>query len=229
MYTLSLLLSLALSAAVGTQAQSTTPKRGLVYIPSSIFPKDDSIFLGSKNAMTWYYGYVPKAPAAVVGTAAALEFVPMLWGDGTNSFVSDVRNAVPKVKYVLAFNEPDMIKDWGGSDMTPQRAADAFKAYIQPLAANGVKLGAPAVSGASWGRDWLVSFMQACTGCTIDFIPLHWYGDFGGLASQLGWAAATFPGKKLWLTELGFSDQDLFVFLRLDYLTLLCSASLIFD
>lgn len=211
MHTLSIILSLALTCALGTQAQSTTPKRGLVYIPSSIFPRDDSIFLGSKNAMTWYYSYGTKAPAAVVGTAAALEFVPMLWGDGTNSFISDVRNAVPKVKYVLAFNEPEMIRDWGGSDMTPQRAADAFKSYIQPLAATGVKLGSPAISGASYGRDWLVAFMAACTGCTIDFMPLHWYGDLTGLKAQLAWAEATFPGKKLWITELGFSDQTQYV------------------
>lgn len=215
MHSFSLLLTLAFTAALGAQAQSTTPKRGLVYIPSAIFPKDDAIFLGAKNAMTWYYGYTSKAPAAVVGTAAALEFVPMLWGDGTNSFISDVRNAVPKVKYVLAFNEPDMITDWGGSNITPQRAADAFKSYIQPLATNGVKLGAPAVSGASWGRDWLVDFMKACTGCQIDFIPLHWYGDFNGLKAQLTWASTTFPGKKIWLTELGFSDQSAYVPLSL--------------
>lgn len=212
MHSLSLLLTFGITAICGAHAQSTTPKRGLVYIPSSIWPRDDDIFLGSKNAMTWYYSYGSTAPPAVVGTSAALEFVPMLWGDYTNSFISDVRNAVPKVKYIIGFNEPDMITDWGGSNITPQRAAEAWKASIQPLAASGIKLGAPAVSGATAGRDWLVAFMKACTGCTIDFIPLHWYGDFSGLASQLGWASVTFPGKKLWVTELGFDHQDQYVF-----------------
>lgn len=199
------LLSLAVCSAA---AITSNPKRGLIYIPSSIFPKDDSIFVGAKTAMTWYYSYGNLAPPAVVGTPGALEFVPMLWGDYANSFVSDVRNAVPKVKYVIGFNEPDMITDWGGSNITPQRAADAWKASIQPLAASGIKLGAPAVSGAPAGRVWLTAFVKACTGCTIDFIPLHWYGDFNGLSSQLTWATTTFPGKKIWLTELGFDNQD---------------------
>lgn len=44
---------------------------------------------------------------------------------------------------------------------------------IEPLAEQGVKLGAPACTGAETGRQWTQTFLSACTNCTIDFIPVH--------------------------------------------------------
>jgi hypothetical protein len=55
------------------------------------------------------------------------------------------------------------------------------------------------------------SFFDACDGCSFDFIPIHWYGNFEGLASHLGHYHVTFPDQKLWITELGYAHVDLFV------------------
>jgi hypothetical protein len=52
------------------------------------------------------------------------------------------------------------------------------------------------------------SFFKACKNCTFDFIPLHWYGDFGGLASHLGEYTAAFPNMTFWFTEFAFDHQD---------------------
>ncbi|KAG6819990.1 hypothetical protein H0H93_006693, partial [Arthromyces matolae] len=69
------------------------------------------------------------------------------------------------------FNEPDLNSQ---SNIQPAMAAQLWKQYIQPLAASGVRLGAPAVTNGPSGIPWLSSFLSNCTGCTIDFIPFHW-------------------------------------------------------
>ena len=70
--------------------------------------------------------------------------------------------------YVLTFNEPDMISAWGGSEIAVATAVSLFKQYVQPLAAKGYKLGAPAVSASAQGTQWIQDFVNQCTGCTID-------------------------------------------------------------
>lgn len=43
----------------------------------------------------------------------------------------------------------------------------------------------------------------------MDFIPLHWYGNFEGLASYVGEMRQAYPDKELWVTEMGFPFVDL--------------------
>lgn len=59
--------------------------------------------------------------------------------------------------------------------MLPVEAADLWMKYLEPLRASGVRLGGPAVTAAGTGRPWLVDFFKACSNCTIDFLPLHWF------------------------------------------------------
>jgi hypothetical protein len=58
--------------------------------------------------------------------------------------------------------------------MDPVDAANIWMQFIQPLKSQGVRLGGPAVTASPSGRPWLVSFLAACSNCTIDFLPLHW-------------------------------------------------------
>ncbi|KAI5845061.1 glycosyl hydrolase catalytic core-domain-containing protein [Morchella snyderi] len=199
----SLLLTLLMLLPSISHAQTTSDKRGLTYLTPE-HPNDDEALLSSDSSLTWYYSYKSLPDAAVTG----LEFVPMLWGDHDNTFVADVTSQLPNVKYVLGFNEPDMSLDVGGTEISPERAAFLWKRDIQPLKGQ-VKLGAPAVSSAEWGMPWLKSFFDACDGCSFDFIPIHWYGNFEGLASHLGHYHVTFPDQKLWITELGYAHVDL--------------------
>lgn len=69
----------------------------------------------------------------------------------------------------------------GGSCISVGDAVAGWKEHIQPL--KGLKdamyLGSPAVSNAAasdtTGLGWLAKFIEACSGCTIDFINIHWY------------------------------------------------------
>lgn len=106
----------------------------------------------------------------------------MLWSaasDLTNIWSSNVQHAITTYgsDAVLAFNEPDLCC-WscGNSCMNVSAAVSAYKQYIQPLAGK-VKLGAPAVTNAvgdGVGISYLEYFMGNCTGCQVDFVPLHW-------------------------------------------------------
>ena len=58
--------------------------------------------------------------------------------------------------------------------MQPEEAAQLWMEYIEPLKSLGIRLGGPAVTASPTGRPWLASFLQACSKCSIDFLPLHW-------------------------------------------------------
>lgn len=107
------------------------------------------------------------------------------------SLVSGGRN----VTHVLAYNEPDGTVATGGSQISPSAAAANWISQVEPLRELGIKTGAPAVTGGTQGFTWLSSFFDACaslgTNCTVDFIPVHWYGNFEGLASHIGQVRGT--------------------------------------
>ena len=60
--------------------------------------------------------------------------------------------------------------------MTPSQAAVVYKRYMQPYF-NTVQLGTPAVTngGGSTGLNYLEKFVGQCTGCTFNFINIHYY------------------------------------------------------
>ena len=113
------------------------------------------------------------------------------------------------IKYVLGFNEPDG-RDNGGSNVPVDLAAETWIREIEPLKKLGVKLGAPAVTGAPTGFAWLQNFFSACNGrCSIDFIPVHWYGNFEGFASHIGEIKGAYPNVTVWVTEYANNDVSL--------------------
>jgi len=209
-------LSLLTAAApLAALAQSTTSsKRGLVYVSSSTSNKDDSIWDASDSDLTWYYNYA-ASPTSEYDNSH-LQFVPMLWGAPTDSsdmtFYNTVKDLIDggmKIPYVLAFNEPDGCAN-GGSCVDAQTAAATWAREIEPLKKLGVKLGAPAVTGSPMGFTWLQNFFTQCAGkCSADFIPVHWYGDFQGLASHLGQVNATYQNMSMWVTEYAYPNGDL--------------------
>ncbi|KAJ6256915.1 hypothetical protein Dda_7798 [Drechslerella dactyloides] len=202
------------SAAANPIGPNPNPKRGLVYVPDKENPKpqDDKVWVQAGSPLTWYYNYETKPTRSLEGGATPLEFVPMLWGDYDNTLIKDVDELLAKgykIEYVLGFNEPDNPANsgTGGSGVPPESAAARWKQSIEPLAKKGIKLGAPGVTGAPSGLEWLKAFMAACKNCTFDFIPLHWYGNFDGLASHLGTYSAAFPNQTFWFTEVAFNHQ----------------------
>ncbi|CAD0053117.1 unnamed protein product [Aureobasidium pullulans] len=211
----------ALILAAPLVEAAASSKRGLVYV-SSKTPQDDSIWTTDSD-LTWYYNYGSVPTSDFNGK---LEFVPMLWGapedpENDMSFYNTVKNLVSEgnnISYVLGFNEPDGCDgSSGGSCVTAATAAQVWKKQMEPLKRDfGIKLGAPAVTGAPNGFVWLQNFFSECailaasadnnatntTSCEVDFIPAHWYGDFGGLASHLGQVNGTYQNiSSIWVTE----------------------------
>jgi len=151
---------------------------------------------GGSSKASWIYNW---SPHNIPGSEKfGLEFVPMLWGPGQESdFEKEVKAGFNSSTCVLGFNEPD---NSGQSNLSPQQAASIWKQYLQPLAGK-LRLGAPAVTSAPTGKPWLQNFFSACSGCTIDFIPLHWYGsDAGAFISYIEDLHNTF-NKNIWVTE----------------------------
>lgn len=57
-------------------------------------------------------------------------------------------------------------------------AVATWKQYIEPqkVLKDKMYFGSPAVTNGANGLKYLASFIDACTGCKIDFINIHWYG-----------------------------------------------------
>jgi hypothetical protein len=194
-------LLLAAASASLTSAQATytrSSKRGLVFVPSTDHPSDNQIWVENGSDLTWYYNYGADPSTTYNNrTQGEFEFVPMLWSNGT-TFLSDIKAQIKggrNISHVLTYNEPDGTSSTGGSDIAPADAARNWISQVEPLRALGIRTGAPAVTGSPGGFTWLNEFFDACaslgTNCTVDFFPVHWYGNFEGLASHLGQVTGT--------------------------------------
>ncbi|OJD37047.1 glycoside hydrolase family 128 protein [Diplodia corticola] len=210
----------ALAPLAAAQAGTVSSKRGLVYVATADNAADDSIWASAAAAdqLTWYYNYAVQPTASL--KKSGLNFVPMLWGatdaDETaqsTAFRDAVRaqlKAGTNITHVLGFNEPDGASATGGSGVPADLAASTWIREIEPLRDDGVRLGAPAVTGSPTGLQWLQNWFTECDGgCNPDFIPIHWYGNWEGFASFLGQVMATYANiSEVWVTEFAYADAD---------------------
>jgi putative glycosyl hydrolase len=153
-----------------------------------------------------------------------------VWGSST------VNNTIPAgSKYLLGFNEPNFHEQ---SNLTAAAAATAWPA----LQANALRANVPIIVGPGMnfcgpaancnGTDpyvYLRDFLDACTGCQVDHIAVHWYNcDLPSLkayiesnASLAGWQQF---GKPIWLTEFScngdatVAQQEAFMRVAIPYL-----------
>lgn len=223
------ILSILIMSLLATmQAQDT--KRGFAFIGDTHAP--DNKLLSSENSpLAWYYNWSPYPNEGLIPTGS-LEFVPMIHGldatggDQASSTERAIRNLDKSSIHLLSFNEPDGTTDSGGSSISPEDAAKAYIDYVVPFR-NGTKGGRnwkishPSTTGSENGLEWLRSFNSSCydidpeNGCPIDFVAVHWYGDFGGLASWLGTLDEFYNANstndsnlKIWITEMGLPQQS---------------------
>lgn len=133
----------------------------------------------------------------------------MLWstkkGHDGNKFFNQAKDA----KVVLGFNEPERHEQ---ADMTPHEAARAWKQFIEPLRARGIRLGSPAIASTYKGLNWMSQFLQELdkVGGRIDFLTLHWYGR--GVNNFIDWitsARQRFGNKyPVWVTEFACTSWN---------------------
>ena len=176
------------SGGSNSGSSSSNGKRGLAYNTGG--PNLD--IFESYSTITWAYNW-DSDPGSL---PSQFQYVPLLFsGESmhTAQWASNVGKATGPVKYLMSFNEPDMTTAVGGSQMDVGSAVSAFQQYMSPYASKGYKLGSPAVSngqgtnpatGQPEGLDWLKPFLQQCSGCPIDFAPVHWYGCNNGCPVQ---------------------------------------------
>jgi len=186
------------SAATSSTGKNT--KRGLSYPDSDNIA--DILNINQTNSLiSWQYdwGLTPPANLAESG----VQYVPMQWGSGGIENLSATLSA-QKADVLLTFNEPDFNEQ---SNIDPNDAAQLWMKYIEPLKSTGIRLGGPAVSSGTTGVPWLTSFFSACGNCTIDFLPIHWYGEGDeGFYSYLYQMNAQF-NRTIWVTE--YADTSL--------------------
>ncbi|KAF8073624.1 hypothetical protein FPV67DRAFT_1409792 [Lyophyllum atratum] len=193
---------LSLVLLVNSCLAAKNPKRGLAFAEGD-HPDDIKVANQSSSVLSWQYDWGQSPPTYLA--QSKITYIPMQWGaNGIETFAAKVKASGAKT--VLTFNEPDFASQ---SNIDPARAAQLWKQYIQPLAASGIRLGAPAVTNAPSGRPWLASFLSACTGCTIDFIPFHWYGEgIGNFYDYLWQMHGQFPQYPLWVTEFATTSTN---------------------
>ena len=210
--------ALLLSQSTPTLA-AASGKRGLIDIttlPNSV--QDNAVIIGNGSDISWYYNYGPSQTPALAGNKN-LEFVPMLWSDANSGkFFSTVESQIKagaNIKAVLGFNEPDnCYGNTGGSCMQPAVAAQVWKSQIEPLKQKyGLQLGMPGITSSQMGLNWLAQWYAACAGgCNPDFLTIHVYSNFDGVASWIGQMNATFLGNitgGTWVTEFAYERQPL--------------------
>ncbi|KAF3400913.1 Alkali-sensitive linkage protein 1 [Talaromyces pinophilus] len=203
---------LAISLLVASAAADPWPKRGLAANDDIPIWQFGGSWNGYNSEVNWQYNW----DSTTSEKQSFAEFVPMLWGTASDHTTQWFNNAWYWLNnggsgHLLAFNEPEQS---GQSNLTPQQAADAWRTYMEPFVGHA-QLGAPAVSND--GYEWLSEFLQACSDCNIDFVPIHWYND-ASLESDLeNWvnSVCSLTGRQVWLTEFqaygSIDDQSNFL------------------
>lgn len=125
----------------------------------------------------------------------------------------------------MSFNEPDVCYT-GSACMTVNDSVSTYQQYMQPFAGQAA-LGTPAVtnSGAPAGLTYLSEFMGNCTGCTFDFVAVHWYSNkYAGAAyfeEFINETRAVAKGLPIWVTEFGLDNDDGSTFTEADEIAFL--------
>lgn len=129
-----------------------------------------------------------------------------MYGKGSDDNGEWTKNAQKAVqegeKYMLSFGEPGTPNPTRYMD--PQDGAAYWMQYMEPYAKQGVKIGAPGTLQNTQDFQWLSSFLDACTECTISFIAMHWFDKAGaaqvpGFKDTLNKAKALAGNKPIWL------------------------------
>src|SRR5271169_1370074 len=119
------LLPQACTIIIGVAAQS---KRGLIIINTAHLQTDLTKYLSSPD-LSWVYNYSPEPPSP--SAYGNLSFVPMLWGqDNSATFFTTIKSG-QHYNHILSFNEPDMPRNVGGSQLSVTDAVSIWQTQIQ--------------------------------------------------------------------------------------------------
>lgn len=203
----------ATTAAAATGSSSSGNKRGAAYNTASLIAP----LIGDGTKLSWAYNWGSSSDG-LSDVSSSLEYVPMLWGTGsdhTSSWSSNAQAAIDAgSSHLVSFNEPD---NAGQSNLTPAEAATGHQTYMNPFSSKA-SIGAPAITNsnvAGESTDWLSEWIDACGGsCNYDFCPAHWYNTIeAGADDLLSFVKEVYDtcGKPVWITEfepIDGSDEE---------------------
>ena len=200
-------------------------KRGLCYERLN----EAEIKMLAKSDVSWVYnwGTHPTDEEDKLFQEYGIEYIPMQWGLSTEKSLVELRayytshqNSANKTSYILAYNEPNLGGNVGGSGITP---ADAAKDYenIEKIATEfNLEIVGPALqySGEklsdgniySTPKLWMDAFIAEYKKLhnnqepRYDYFCLHCYMNWPG--AQEGYLKEYYDGKSaynkpIWLTE----------------------------
>jgi len=185
----------------------SSKKRGLAFNDASL----TQLFTGGNSEVSWAYNWGETGS----GVASGLEYIPTLWSNSpsfTGPWAADASAAIASgTGHLFSFNEPDLDTQ---ANMDIQTAVSAYQQYMQPFAGKA-KLGAPAVTngGGQMGLQYMQNFIGNCSGCTIDFVNIHWYDSATNYAYFKSHVEQAYSMSNLpvWITEFagsGTTDQQ---------------------
>jgi hypothetical protein len=189
---------------------ATGTKRGVAY------GQDSNADLQALSAgISWWYNWSPTPDGTLSPSSyynqVGVEFVPMIWNGSFNT--TTLGNQIPAgAKYLLTFNEPE---DANQGNVSPTKAASLWP-QIQAFAqSRGMKIVSPAVNycGGNCNETdpyvWMQTFLNACTGCQVDYIAVHTYVcTLNALKGYIQKFETQF-NKPIWLTEFSCLDGSL--------------------
>lgn len=161
----------------------------------------DDIASYKTDKVTWLYTWGPDVSfAAQYGYKTAA----MLWGyDQVDQFQSTV--VAGYADAAMGVNEPNQS---GQANMSPEQAAQLWMQYIQPLKDEGYLLVTPATSSDPDGLPWMQQFMGNCTGCSYDYVAVHYYDVTAqGFIDYLNLWHNTF-NLPIWVTEFACENYN---------------------
>lgn len=155
---------------------------------------------------SWYYNW--ELNPFMYDSFKELQYVPMMWKscDTDQKIIS--RFHKQGYKYVLAFNEPDLVEQ---SDIAVEDAVEGMKAFMN----QNILVGAPATALCPpWSRNWFQPFMNQMKyeGMDVDFIPIHHYWNWSqpeAVDAFLDLVKETYEmyKKPIWITEFAISSN----------------------
>uniref|UniRef100_A0A8H7MYP3 Asl1-like glycosyl hydrolase catalytic domain-containing protein n=1 Tax=Bionectria ochroleuca TaxID=29856 RepID=A0A8H7MYP3_BIOOC len=191
-------------------------KKGLA-LGGKLDDSDIKLLTSEKSPISWYYNWSPT-PSNIIGNSTI--FIPLIHSLETlkeNNIWSALDGLPSSSEYMLTFNEPDEAEENGGSYISPE---DAAKAYIEDIvphrnSSRSWQISHPVVTGSERGLNWLRDFNESCydidprNGCPADFIAMHWFGDFAGLASWLRTLRGFYNSSELRNTSILITEMAL--------------------
>ncbi|MGM9699524.1 MAG: glycosyl hydrolase [Prevotella sp.] len=180
-------------------AQQRSRKRGVCWDEKTQMLTSNPIRLLSPG-VSWLYTWgESERNGAWSVYDSDVAFVPMCWNGSFNE--TKLRNYLTakagKVKRLLAFNEPNLGTNVGGSAMTPQQAANAWQKLEGVANDFGLEIVAPAlnfsgdkVGGRVWQPfEWYDEFFRLVPNAKIDYLAFHSYMNY---YSAVDWVASRY-------------------------------------